>query len=193
MSVPYVIEGNGGTERVYDLYSRLLRDRIVFLKDHVDEDSANSIVAQMLFLEADNPEKDILFYINSPGGHITDMFAIYDTINYIKPDVSTICIGEASSAAAFLLAAGTKGKRCALKNARIMIHQASGGAGGHIEDMKIRVHEADFLNNKMLEEMSIMTKKSVIQLKKDMARDCYMSAEESKKYGIIDVILDKRG
>lgn len=192
MSVPYVIEGSGNKEKVYDLYSRLLRDRIIFIGKTFTEDLANSVVAQLLFLEADNPDKDIIMYINSPGGYVSAETAIFDTMNYVKPDVSTICVGQAASAAACILAAGSKGKRCALKNARIMLHQVSGGASGHIEDMKIRVKESEFLNEKMIEELAKITKKSVKRIKQDLDRDCYMSAEEAKKYGIIDEVLDTR-
>ena len=161
MSVPYVIEGSENDERVYDLYSRLLKDRVIFIGKEFTEDLANSVVAQLLFLEADDPEKDIIIYINSPGGYLSAQTAIFDTMNYVKPDISTVCIGHAMSAAAFTLAAGTKGKRRALKNSRIMLHQVSGGAGGHIEDMKIRVNEAEFLNTRMIEELARITKKSI--------------------------------
>jgi len=192
MSVPYVIEGSGNKEKVYDLYSRLLKDRIIFIGKTFTEDLANSVVAQLLFLEADNPDEDIIMYINSPGGYVSAETAIFDTMNYVKPDVSTVCVGQAASAAACILAAGAKGKRRALKNARIMLHQVSGGASGHIEDMKIRVKEAEFLNEKMIEELAKITKKSVKKIKQDLDRDCYMSAEEAKKYGIIDEVLDMR-
>lgn len=192
MGVPYVIEGSGNREKVYDLYSRLLKDRIIFIGKTFTEDLANSVVAQLLFLEADNPTEDIIMYINSPGGYVSAETAIFDTMNYVRPDVSTICVGQAASAAAFILASGAKGKRYALKNARIMLHQVSGGADGHIEDMKIRVKEADFLNEKMIEELARITKKSVKKIKQDLSRDYYMSAEEAKKYGIIDEVLAVR-
>jgi ATP-dependent Clp protease protease subunit len=192
MSVPYVIEGSGNREKVYDLYSRLLKDRIIFIGKSFTEDLANSVVAQLLFLEADNPTEDIIMYINSPGGYVSAETAIFDTMNYVKPDVSTICVGQAASAAAFILASGAKGKRYALKNARIMLHQVSGGADGHIEDMKIRVKEADFLNEKMIEELAKITKKSVKRIKQDLDRDYYLSSKEAKKYGIIDEVLDAR-
>lgn len=193
MSVPYVIEGTGAKERVYDLYSRLLKDRIIFLGDALDEGLANSVVAQLLFLEADNPDKDITLYINSPGGIVSGLMAIYDTMNYIRPAVSTVCVGHAASAAAFLLAAGTKGKRYALKNARIMVHMVSGGTSGHIEDMKRDINEADFLNERLLEELSKITGHSKDRLSKDMNRDYFMGAEEAKKYGLIDDVLISRG
>lgn len=192
MGVPYVIEGSESNERVYDLFSRLLKDRIIFIGKEFTEDLANSVVAQLLFLESDNPEKDIIIYINSPGGYVSAQTAIFDTMNYVKPDVSTICVGHASSAAAVTLAAGTKGKRCALKNARIMLHQVSSGAVGHIEDMRIRMGEADFLNERMIEELAKITKKSVKRIKQDLNRDYFMSAEEAKKYGIIDEVLAAR-
>jgi len=191
--IPYVIEGSGQTERVYDLYSRLLRDRIIFLKSGIDDEVANSVVAQLLFLEADDPERDITLYINSPGGLAIGALAVYDTINYIKPDVSTICTGSASSAAAFLLAAGTKGKRMSLSNSRIMIHQISAGTEGNIQDMRVHFQETERLNDLYLKEFSKLVDKSVDQLRKDMERDYFMSAEEAKKYGIVDEILTKRG
>jgi len=192
MSVPYVIEGSGSNERVYDLYSRLLRDRIIFLKSGIDEEVSNSVVAQLLFLEADDPERDITLYINSPGGLAIGALAIYDTINYIKPAVSTICTGSASSAAAFLLAAGTKGKRLSLGNSRIMIHQISAGTEGNIQDMRVHFKETERLNDLYLKEFSNLVGKSVDQLRKDMERDYFMSAEEAKEYGIVDEILTKR-
>lgn len=192
MGVPYVIEGSGNEERVYDLYSRLLMDRIVFIGQEFDESLANAVVAQLLFLEADDSTKDITMYINSPGGYVSAETAIFDTMNYVRPDVSTICVGQAASAAAFILASGAKGKRYALKNARIMLHQVSGGADGHIEDMKIRVKEVDFLNEKMVEELARITKKSVKKIKQDLSRDYFMGADEAQTYGIIDKVLDMR-
>jgi len=190
--IPYVIEGEGQKERVYDLYSRLLKDRIVFIGSAFTPELSNSVTAQLLFLEADDAENDITIYINSPGGLVSACLAIYDVMNYIKPDVSTVCIGEAASAAAFILAAGTKGKRFALKNARIMLHQVSGGADGHIEDMKRSVKEADRLNSLMLTEWASMTGKTVKQLKKDIDRDYYIGPDEAKKYGVIDEVLISR-
>lgn len=192
MGVPYVIEGSGSDERVYDLYSRLLKDRIVFIGQEFNEMLANSVVAQLLFLEADDPIKDITMYINSPGGYVSALLAILDTMNYIKPDVSTVCVGQAASAAAFILSSGTNGKRYALKNSRIMLHQVSSGASGHIEDMKIAVKESTFLNEKIIVELSKTTKKSIKRIKQDLDRDYYMSAEEAMSYGIIDKVLDKR-
>ena len=193
MSVPYVIEGEGQKEKVYDLYSRLLKDRIIFIGKGFTDELANSVVAQLLFLEADIPEKDITIYINSPGGLVSAELAIFDTMSYIRPDISTVCVGHAASAAAFILAAGTKGKRYALKNARIMIHQVSGGTRGHIEDMRRDVKEEDLLNERMIEELAKITGKTVKQIHKDIDRDYYMSAEEAKKYGLIDEVLITRG
>lgn len=192
MNVPYVIEGEGQKERVYDLYSRLLKDRIVFIGSEFEEHMTNSVTAQLLFLEADDPNTDITIYINSPGGSVSDCLAIYDVMNYIKPDVRTVCVGQAASAAAFILAAGAKGKRFALKNSRIMLHQVSGGARGHVVDMEIAMNETKYLNDTMRQELSRMTGKSIAQLKKDMDRDYYISAEEAKKYGIIDEVLTAR-
>jgi len=190
--IPYVIEGEGQKERVYDLYSRLLKDRIVFVGSEFTKELANSVVAQLLFLEANDPERDITLYINSPGGLVSACLAIYDVINYIKPDVSTVCIGEAASAAAFILAAGAKGKRFALKNARIMLHQVSSGATGHIEDVKRSVQEADRLNDLMISEWASMTGKTIKQLKKDIDRDYYIGPDEAKTYGVIDEVLLSR-
>jgi len=192
MSVPYVIEGSGSKEKVYDLYSRLLKDRIIFIGRSFTSEMANLVVAQLLFLEADDPTSDIIMYINSPGGYISAEAAIFDTMKYVKPDVSTVCMGHAASAAAFILAAGTKGKRYALQNARIMIHQVSGGAEGHIEDMKIAVEEADILNEVMIKELAIITGHSEKKIRRDINRDYYMSAEEAKEYGLIDEVLTTR-
>lgn len=189
MGTPYVIEGSGNKEKSYDLFSRLLKDRIIFIGKEFTDDLANSVVAQLLFLEADDPDKDITMYINSPGGLVSAELAIFDTMKYIKPDISTVCIGHAASAAAFILACGTKGKRFALKNARIMMHQISSGAHGHIEDMKILVKEAEVLNRIMMEELSDITGHSVEKILEDLARDHYMSAEESVEYGLLDEVL----
>jgi len=192
MTIPYVIEGQGTAERFYDLYSRLLKDRIVFIREGFNEDMATSIIAQLLFLESQDAEKDITMYIHSPGGHADAAFAIYDTMNYIKPDVSTICIGSAASAAAFILAAGAKGKRYALKNSRIMIHQVSGGMDGNIEDITIHYNETKAINELLLNELARLTNKKVNQLRKDIARDYYMTADEAVKYGLIDNVLKSR-
>lgn len=191
-SIPYVIENDGQNERVYDLYSRLLKDRIVFIGSDLTADLANSVIAQLLFLEANDDESDVTLYINSPGGLVSSCLAIYDVMNYIKPDVSTVCIGQAASAAAFILAAGAKGKRFALKNARIMLHQVSGGATGHIEDMKRSFREAEQLNDIMIAEWASMTGKTIRQLRRDIDRDYYIGPEEAKSYGVIDDVLVNR-
>ena len=191
--IPYVVE-NAGTskERVYDLYSRLLKDRIVFIGKNFDQELSNSVVAQLLFLEADNANKDITIYVNSPGGMISSCLAIYDTMRYIKPNISTVCVGQAASAAAFILSAGTIGKRYALANARVMLHQVSAGTEGNIQDMRVQVKEFERSNEIMLKELSKIVKKSVTKLKSDLSRDYYMSAEEAKKYGIIDEVFTNR-
>jgi ATP-dependent Clp protease protease subunit len=190
--IPYVIEQTGRGERSYDIYSRLLKDRIIFLGSQVNDVVANSIVAQMLFLEAEDPDKDIFLYINSPGGVVTDGLAIFDTMNYIKPDVSTICIGQAASMGAVLLAAGAKGKRYAVPNARIMIHQVLGGAQGQATD--IEIHAKEILRmKKLLNEIFVdATGKTYKQIEKDSDRDNFMSAAEAKDYGIIDDVISKR-
>lgn len=191
--IPYVIENVGTSkERAYDLYSRLLKDRIVFIGRDFTDDLANAVVAQLLFLESDDPNKDITIYINSRGGYISACLAIYDTLNYIKPDVSTVCVGEAASAAAFTLAAGTPGKRYALKNSRIMLHKVSAGTQGQIEDMNIALREFNRHNEMMLQELSNITGHSVKKLEKDMDRDYYMSPAEAQEYGVIDHVLTKR-
>ena len=176
--VPYVIEQTSRGERSYDIYSRLLKERIIFLGEEVNDTSASIIVAQLLFLEAEDPSKDIHLYINSPGGSVSAGFAIYDTMKYIKCDVSTICIGMAASMGAFLLAGGTKGKRFALPNSEIMIHQPSGGARGQATEIKI-----------VAENMAANTGRSIEEIERDTERDNYMSAEEAKAYGLIDEIL----
>ncbi|MDR2884874.1 MAG: ATP-dependent Clp endopeptidase proteolytic subunit ClpP [Deferribacteraceae bacterium] len=187
--VPYVIEQTGRGERSYDIYSRLLKDRIIFLGTAVDDAVANSIIAQLLFLEADDPEKDVYLYINSPGGVVTSGFAIFDTLNYIKPNVSTICLGQAASMGAFLLAAGHKGKRYALPNARIMIHQPSGGAQGQSTDMRIQVEEMFRQRKRINDILAERTGKTSEQIERDCERDYFMSAEEAKEYGLIDDIF----
>jgi len=191
--VPYVIE-NAGTnkERTYDLYSRLLKDRIIFIGKPFDSDLANSVVGQLLFLEADNPDNDITIYINSPGGIVSDCLAIYDVVNYIKPDVVTVCIGQAASAAAFILAAGAKGKRHALVNSRIMLHQVSGGMEGNIQDIKVNIREFEKSNEIMLKEISKITGHSIKKIRNDLNRDYYLNAQEAKIYGLIDSVLDYR-
>ena len=190
--VPYVIEQTSRGERSYDIYSRLFKDRIIFLGEEVTDVSANIVVAQLLFLEAEDPGKDIQLYINSPGGSVTAGMAIYDTMNYIKSDVSTICIGMAASMGAFLLAGGTKGKRYALPNAEIMIHQPSGGSKGMASDMKIVADQILKTKAKLNEILAKNTGKSIDVIEKDTDRDNYMSAEEALEYGIIDHIIENR-
>ena len=184
--VPYVIEQNSRGERSYDIYSRLLKDRIVFLGEEVTDVSANLIVAQMLFLEAEDPNKDIHFYINSPGGSVSAGFAIYDTMQYIKCDVSTICMGLAASMGAFLLSGGTKGKRLALPNAEIMIHQPSGGAKGQATEIQIAAENILKTKKRLNEILAANTGKPYDVIAADTERDYYMSAEEAKEYGLID-------
>lgn len=190
--VPYVIEQTSRGERSYDIYSRLLKDRIVFLGEEVNDVTASLVVAQMLFLESEDPGKDINFYINSPGGSVTAGMAIYDTMNYIKCDVSTICIGMAASMGAFLLSGGTNGKRFALPNAEIMIHQPSGGARGQATDIKIVADNIIKTRKKLNEILAKNTGKPLEVIEVDTERDFYMSAEEAKEYGIIDGILTNR-
>ena len=190
--VPYVIEQNSRGERSYDIYSRLLKDRIIFLGEEVTDVSANLIVAQMLFLEAEDPGKDIHFYINSPGGSVSAGFAIYDTMQYIKCDVSTICIGMAASMGAFLLSGGAKGKRLALPNAEIMIHQPSGGARGQETEIRIVAENILKTRNKLNQIQAANTGKSVEEISRDTERDNYMSAQEAVAYGLIDSVVEKR-
>ena len=189
--IPYVIEQTGRGERSYDIYSRLLKDRIIMLSGEVNDAVASSIVAQMLFLEAQDPDKDIYFYINSPGGVVTAGLSMYDTMNYIKPDIVTICIGQAASMGAFLLSAGTKGKRYALPHARIMIHQPSGGAQGQSTDIQIQAQEIQRLKDMLNEIMAKNCNKKPKQLEKDTERDNFMSAKEALEYGLIDKVLEK--
>ncbi len=189
--IPTVIEQTSRGERAYDIYSRLLKDRIIMLGSPIDDNVANSIVAQLLFLEAENPEKDISIYINSPGGSITAGMAIYDTMQFIKPDVQTICIGMAASMGAFLLAAGTKGKRYALPNAEIMIHQPLGGAQGQATDIEIAAKRILFLRDKLNKILSERTGQPLEVIQKDTDRDKFMTAEEAKEYGIIDHIISR--
>ena len=190
--VPYVIDQNSRGERSYDIYSRLLKDRIIFLGEEVTDVSANIVVAQMLFLEAEDPSKDIHFYINSPGGSVSAGFAIYDTMQYIKCDVSTICIGMAASMGAFLLSGGTKGKRLALPNAEIMIHQPSGGARGQETEIRIVAENILKTRNKLNEILAANTGKSVEEISRDTERDNYMTAQEAVAYGLIDSVVEKR-
>ena len=190
--VPYVIEQTSRGDRSYDIYSRLLKDRIIFLGEEVTDVSANLIVAQMLFLEAEDPGKDISFYINSPGGSVTAGMAIYDTMNFIKCDVSTICIGMAASMGAFLLSSGAKGKRYALPNAEVMIHQPSGGARGQATEIQIVAENILKTKKKLNEILAQNTGKPVEQIALDTERDNYMSAQEAMEYGLIDNIISKR-
>ena len=190
--VPYVIEQTSRGERSYDIYSRLLKERIIFLGEDVNDVTASLIVAQLLFLESEDPGKDINFYINSPGGSVTAGMAIYDTMNYIKCDVSTICIGMAASMGAFLLSGGTKGKRFALPNAEVMIHQPSGGAKGQATDIKIVADNIIKTRRKLNEILAKNTGKAIEIIEVDTERDFYMSAEEARDYGIIDGILEHR-
>jgi ATP-dependent Clp protease, protease subunit len=190
--VPIVVEQEGKSERAYDIYSRLLKDRIIFLGSVLDDNIANVIIAQLLHLEAEDPEKDIYMYINSPGGAVSSGMAIYDTMQYIRPDVSTICIGQASSMGAFLLAAGAPQKRFALPNSRIMIHQPMGGVRGQASDIEIHTKEILLLKNKLNEILHKHTKQALKKLQKDTDRNFFMSAEESKDYGIIDEVIVTR-
>ena len=190
--VPMVVEQSSRGERAYDIYSRLLKERVIFLVGQVEDHMANLIVAQMLFLESENPDKDIHLYINSPGGSVTAGLSIYDTMQIIKPDVSTMCIGQASSMGAFLLTAGAKGKRFCLPNSRTMIHQPSGGAQGQATDIHIQSQEILKIKERLNNLMAKHTGQSVDKVTEDTERDNFMSAEESKDYGLIDEVLDKR-
>lgn len=189
--IPYVVEQTGRGERSYDIYSRLLKDRIIMLSGEVNDQVASTVVAQLLFLEAQDPDKDIYFYINSPGGVITSGLSMYDTMNYIKPDIVTICIGQAASMGAFLLSSGTPGKRYALPSARIMIHQPSGGAQGQSTDIQIQAEEIQRLKDSLNEIMAKNCGKKAKQLEKDTERDNFMSSQEAMEYGLIDKVLTK--
>jgi ATP-dependent Clp protease protease subunit len=189
--IPYVVEKTGRGERSYDIYSRLLKDRIIMLSGEVNDAVASSIVAQMLFLEAEDPEKDINFYINSPGGVVTAGMAIYDTMNYIRPDVTTICIGQAASMGAFLLSSGQKGKRYALPHARIMIHQPLGGAQGQATDIEIQAKEILRMKAELNEILAKNCSQDIKKIEEDTDRDNFMSAKEAQKYGMIDEVLIK--
>ncbi|NWK80296.1 ATP-dependent Clp endopeptidase proteolytic subunit ClpP [Aquitalea sp. LB_tupeE] len=193
--VPMVVEQSGRGERAYDIYSRLLKERIVFLVGPVTDESANLVVAQMLFLESENPDKDIYFYINSPGGSITAGMSIYDTMNFIKPDISTLCIGQAASMGAFLLSAGTQGKRFALTNSRVMIHQPllyGGGLSGQVTDIEIHARELVKVKAKMNELLAKHSGQTMERLQADTERDNFMSADEACEYGLIDKVLTSR-
>ncbi len=190
--IPMVIEQSGRGERAYDIYSRLLKERIVFLVGPVNEATANLVVAQMLFLESENPDKDINFYINSPGGSIAAGFAIYDTMQFIKPDVSTLCVGMAASMGAFLLAAGAKGKRVALPNSDVMIHQPLGGFQGQASDVEIHAKYILSLRQRLNQLMAAHTGRPVEQIARDTERDNFLTAEQARDYGIVDKVLQKR-
>ena len=189
--IPYVVEQTGRGERSYDIYSRLLKDRIIMLSGEVNDQVASTVVAQLLFLEAQDPDKDIYFYINSPGGVITSGLSMYDTMNYIKPDIVTICMGQAASMGAFLLSSGTKGKRYALPHARIMIHQPSGGAQGQSTDIQIQAQEIQRLKDTLNDILAEQTGKTAKRIEKDTERDNFMSSQEALEYGLIDKVLTK--
>ncbi len=192
LMIPIVIEESGRGEKAFDIYSRLLRERIVFLGEPVTSDSANRIVAQLLFLEADDPDKDIFLYINSPGGSVYDGLGIFDTMQHVKPDVHTVCVGLAASMGAFLLCAGTKGKRSSLLHSRIMIHQPLGGARGQASDIRIQADEILFIKDKLNKELSDRTGQPIERIREDTDRDFYMSPSEAVEYGIIDNVFNKR-
>lgn len=189
--VPYVVEQTGQGERTYDIYSRLLKDRIIFIDEEINEHTASVVVAQLLFLEAQDPDKDINVYINSPGGMVTAGLAIYDTMQLVKPDVSTICVGLAASMGAFLLAAGAKGKRYVLPNAEVMIHQPLGGVQGQASDIKINADHMMSVKEKLNKILAEKTGQSLKTIEKDTDRDNYMTAEEAVKYGLVDKVIDK--
>lgn len=192
MLIPMVVDQVGNNERSYDIYSRLLEDRIIFLTGEINDQVANTVVAQLIYLEGKNPDKDIYMYINSPGGSVSAGFAIYDTMNYIKCDVSTICIGLAASMGAFLLSSGTRGKRVALPNSKIMIHQPLGGAQGQASDIEIQAREMQKTKQKLNEILARNTGKSIEEIARDTDRDNYMSAEEAQNYGLVDKIYEHR-
>ena len=190
--VPMVIEQSGRGERSYDIYSRLLKERVIFLVGPVNDQTANLVVAQLLFLESENPDKDISFYINSPGGSVTAGMAIYDTMQFIKPDVSTLCVGMAASMGAFLLSAGTKGKRFSLPNSRVMIHQPSGGAQGQATDIEIHARDILKTREQLNRIMAINTGQPLEKIERDTERDYFMFAEDAKAYGVVDQVIAKR-
>lgn len=192
MLIPYVVDQTSTGERSYDIYSRLLEDRIIFLSGEIDDATANTVVAQLIYLEGKNPDKEISLYINSPGGSVTAGMAIYDTIQYIKCDVSTICVGLAASMAAFLLASGTKGKRYCLPNSEVMIHQPLGGAKGQATDILISARHIEKTKNKMIDMLSEMTGQPREKVATDVERDYFMDSVEAKEYGIVDKVFDKR-
>jgi ATP-dependent Clp protease protease subunit len=190
--VPMVVEQTPRGERAFDIYSRLLKERVIFLVGPIDDYVANVVVAQLLFLEAENPEKDISLYINSPGGVVTAGMAIYDTMRFIKPDVSTICVGQAASMGSFLLAAGAKGKRYILPNSRVMIHQPSGGTQGQASDIAIQAKEILYLRERLNAELAANTGQPIEKIERDVERDYFMAAEEAKAYGVVDAVLNTR-
>ncbi len=190
--IPYVVERTSGGERSYDLYSRLLEDRIIFLSGEIDDATANTVVAQLIYLEGKDPSKDISLYINSPGGSVSAGLAIYDTMNYIRCDVSTICIGMAASMAAFLLSSGARGKRYALKNSEVMIHQPLGGAQGQASDIRIQAEHILRIKAKMNRILAANTGRTVEEIERDTDRDNYLTADEALKYGLIDRVYEKR-
>ena len=190
--VPMVVESTGRGERAYDIYSRLLKERVVFMVGPVDDHMANIIVAQLLFLESENPEKDISLYVNSPGGAVSSGLAVYDTMQFIRPDVSTVCIGQAASMGAVVLSGGEKGKRHALPHSRVMIHQPMGGSQGQASDIEIHTREILGVRERLNRVLSLHTGQSLATIKKDTDRDNFMSAEDARKYGIIDSVLEKR-
>ena len=190
--IPMVVEQTPRGERSFDIYSRLLKERVIFLVGPIDDYVANVVVAQLLFLEADNPEKDISLYINSPGGVVTAGLAIYDTMRFIKPDVSTICVGQACSMGSFLLAAGTKGKRYILPNSRVMIHQPSGDTQGQASDIAIQAKEILYLRSRLNAELAANTGQPIEKIELDVERDYFMAAEEAKAYGVVDSVIDRR-
>ncbi len=190
--VPYVVEQTSRGERSYDIFSRLLNDRIIMLSEEVNDTTASLIVAQLLYLEAQDPDKDIMFYINSPGGSVSAGLAIYDTMQYIKPDVSTICVGMAASMGAFLLSSGAKGKRMVLPNAKVMIHQVLGGAQGQCSDVQIQAEEMRKTKDRLNAILAANTGKSIEEIERDCDRDHYLSAEEAQAYGLVDQVIYKR-
>ena len=190
--VPMVIEQSGRGERAYDIYSRLLKERVVFLVGAVNEVTANLIVAQLLFLESENPDKDIYFYINSPGGSVSAGMAIYDTMQFVKPDVSTLCVGQAASMGSLLLAAGTKGKRFCLPNSRVMIHQPMGGFQGQASDIEIHAREILYLKKRLNESLAHHTGQKIEQIERDTDRDTFLAGEDAVKYGLVDKVLTRR-
>ena len=190
--IPMVIEQTSKGERAYDIYSRLLKDRIVFLGTPINDEIANLLIAQLLFLESEDPDKDINFYVNSPGGSVTAGMAVYDTMQYIKPDIATVCIGQAASMGALLLAAGSTGKRYSLPNARIMIHQPMGGIQGQASDIKIQAEEIIRLRSRLNDILAFHTKQDLARIEKDTDRDFFMSGEEARDYGIVDHVINNR-